>query len=101
FRVGGVADQSYGQTLERKNYNVTGEHNSAISAVSSNEARMQFGHRRFFEPSNSDNVAEWFSSGNTLQTGGNILGDLLGDGNTWEVRDTFHHHFADGRSSHD
>jgi hypothetical protein len=101
FRVGGVADASYGQTLERKNYNVTGEHNAAISSVTSNEARAQFGHRRFFEPSNSDAVAEWYSSGNTLQTGGNILGDLLGDGNTWEVRDTLHHHFSTGRTSHD
>ncbi|HEX2832858.1 MAG TPA: TonB-dependent receptor [Thermoanaerobaculia bacterium] len=101
FRVGGVADESYGQTLERKNWNVTGEHNWAISSTSSNEARIQYGTRRFFEPTNSDGVAEWFSSGNTLQTGGNILGDLLGDGDTWELRDTFHHHFATGRGSHD
>lgn len=101
FRVGGVADQSYGQTLERKNWNVTGEHNWALSANSSNEARIQYGTRRFFEPTNSDGVAEWFSSGNTLQTGGNILGDLLGDGSTWELRDTFHHHLAAGSGSHD
>ena len=101
FRVGGVADESYGQTLERKNWNVTAEHNSAISTASSNEARLQYGTRRFFEPTNSDAVAEWFSSGNTLMTGGNILGDLLGDGYTWEGRDTFHHHFTLGRSSHD
>lgn len=101
FRVGGVADPSYGQLLERKNWNVTGEHNWALSAVSTNEARVQYGSRRFFEPTNSDAVAEWFSNGNTLQTGGNILGDLLGEGSTWELRDTFHHHFASGRSSHD
>src|SRR5207248_1275917 len=84
-----------------KNWNGTGEHNTAISATSSNEARLQFGKRRFFEPTNSDTVAEWFSSGNTLMTGGNILGDLLGDGHTWEARDTFHHHFTSGSSSHD
>lgn len=101
FRVGGVADESYGQLLERKNWNVTGEHNWSLSSNSSNEARVQYGTRRFYEPTNSDAVAEWFSNGNTLQTGGNILGDLLGDGSTWELRDTFHHHIASGRGSHD
>lgn len=101
FRVGGVADESYGQLLERKNWNITGEHTWSLSASSSNDARMQYGSRRFFEPTNSNGVAEWYSSGNTLQTGGNILGDLLGDGSTYEIRDTFHHHIATGRSSHD
>jgi hypothetical protein len=101
FRVGGIADQSYGQRLERKNWNATGEHNWSLGANTANEARIQYGTRRFFEPTNSDAVAEWFSNGNTLQTGGNILGDLLGDGSTWEIRDTFHHHLAGGRGSHD
>ena len=101
FRVGGVSDQSYGQTLERRNWNGTFEHNWSVSSNASNEARMQYGTRRFFEPTNSTGVAEWFSSGNTLQTGGNILGDLLGDGSTWEVRDTWHQHISMGRSAHD
>jgi hypothetical protein len=102
FRVGGVADPSYGQTLQRRNYNGTFEHNTAISGDASNEARLQFGKRRFFEPTNTrTGSAEWYSSGNTLQTGTNILGDLLGDGNTWEVRDTMHHHFTLGGSSHE
>ncbi len=102
FRVGGVADASYGQTLERKNWNGTFEHNTAIDNSTSNEARFQFGHRRFFEPTNTrTGPASWFSSGNTLMTGTNILGDLLGDGNTWEVRDTLHRSFTFGRSSHD
>src|SRR5207237_2104679 len=101
FRGGGVADQSYGQTLERKNWNTTFEHNTFISSNTSNEARAQYGTRRFFEPTNSNGVAEWYSSGNTLQTGSNILGDLLGDGSTWELRDTLHHHFAAARGSHD
>ncbi|MEO8033367.1 MAG: TonB-dependent receptor [Acidobacteriota bacterium] len=101
FRVGGVADPSYGQTLDRKNWNTTLEHNWAVSSVSSNEARLQYGKRRFFEPTNSNGVAEWYSSGNTLMTGGNILGDLLGDGSTWELRDTFHRSFTAGRSSHE
>lgn len=101
FRVGGVADQSYGQLLERRNWNVTGEHSWSLAATSTNELRAQYGARRFFEPTNSNGVAEWFSNGNTLQTGGNILGDLLGDGTTFEIRDTFHHHLAAGRGSHD
>jgi len=101
FRVGGIADQSYGQTLERKNWNATFEHNWSVSETSSNEARFQYGKRRFFEPTNSNGVAEWFSSGATLQTGGNILGDLLGDGSTWELRDTFYKHIGAGRGSHD
>jgi|GEM_PF-359152 len=106
FRVGSTfgdptTDESYGQTLDRKNWNATFEHNWSLSSASSNEARLQYGKRRFAEPTNSDAVAEWYSSGNTLKTGGNILGDLLGDGSTWELRDTFHHHFAAGRGSHD
>lgn len=100
FRVGGVSDESYGQLLERRNWNLTGEHNWSLSNVSNNEFRVQYGTRRFFEPTNSDAVAEWFSSGNTLQTGGNILGDLLGDGDTWEVRDTFYHHLTTGHGAH-
>jgi hypothetical protein len=103
FRVGGVADQSYGQTLDRKNLNATGEHNTSVSANSVNEARFQFGKRRFSEPTNTrdGSPARWFSSGNTLQTGTNILGDLLGDGYTYELRNTFHHHFTIGNSSSD
>jgi hypothetical protein len=102
FRVGGVADASYGQTLERKNWNGTFEHNTAVSNSSANELRAQFGHRRFFEPTNTrSGPAVWFSSGNTLMTGTNILGDLLGDGNTYELRDTFHHSLTAGHSSHD
>ncbi|HEX9160268.1 MAG TPA: TonB-dependent receptor [Thermoanaerobaculia bacterium] len=94
FRVGGVSDPSYGQTLERRNWNGTFEHNWSVSNDAFNEARLQYGTRRFFEPTNSQSVAEWFSSGNTLQTGGNILGNLLGDGNTVELRDAWHQHFA-------
>jgi len=101
FRVGGVADESYGQTLERRNFNGTFEHSWLVSGNASNEARLQYGKRRFFEPTNSDTVAEWFSSGNSLQTGGNILGDLLGEGWTTELRDTWHQHITAGRSSHD
>lgn len=101
FRVGGVAAPDNGQKLERKNWNTTFQHNWSLSSNRSNEARVQYGKRRYFEPTNSDAVGEWFSSGNTLMTGANVLGDLLGDGSTWEIRDTFHQHFTSGRGSHD
>lgn len=106
FRVGSKfgdpsTDESYGQTLERKNWNITGEHNWTVSDSSINEARLQYGSRRFYEPTNTNGVAEWFFSGNTLKTGGNILGDLLGDGSTWELRDTLHHHIGARGGSHD
>jgi hypothetical protein len=90
FRVGGVLDESYGQELNRDNTNFTAEHTWVMSAQRLNELRAQYGRRKYDEPTNSNTMAEWFSSGNTLQTGGNILGDLLGEGDTWEVRDTFH-----------
>lgn len=94
FRVGGIQDVSYGQKLERRNWNATFEHNWLASNTLSNDARLQFGGRRYFEPTNSDAVSEWFSSGNTLRTGSNILGDLLGSGTTWELRDSVYTHFG-------
>jgi hypothetical protein len=101
FRVGGLADQSYGQTLKRRNWNGTFQHNWLISSDMNNEARAQLGSHRYEEPTNSTSVAEWYSLGNTLMTGGNILGDLLGAGTTWELRDTFYKHLSVGKSSHD
>jgi len=101
FRVGGLADESYGQTLKRRNWSATFQHNAVLSAEMNNEARAQYGYHRYDEPTNSTSVAEWFSSGNTLMTGGNILGNLLGAGDTYEIRDTFYKHFVSGRSSHD
>lgn len=101
FRVGLVTDVSAGQKFERENWNVTGEHNWSISSNRSNELRAQFGHRYYFEPTNSDAMAEYFTLGTTLQTGANILGDLLGEGDTWELRDTFRQHFVTGGTSHE
>jgi carboxypeptidase family protein len=100
FRVGGVSDESYGQELNRDNWNVTLEHLAVLASGRLNELRAQGGGRKFEEPTNSDAVAEWFSSGNTLQTGANILGDLLGDGKEYELRDTFHLGL-EGRGTHD
>lgn len=102
FRVGGIADESYGQELQRDNWNITLEEISVLGSKGLNELRLQGGNRKFFEPLNSRGVAEWFSSGNTLQTGGNILGDLLGEGKQAELRDTFHWNLeGGGRGAHD
>ncbi|MFL6197194.1 MAG: TonB-dependent receptor domain-containing protein [Thermoanaerobaculia bacterium] len=101
FRVGGVADESYGQDLDRDNWNVTAEYLAVLSGDHLNELRAQGGHRKFLEPTNSRATSEWYSSGNTLQTGGNILGDLLGEGTEYELRDTYHR-TVDGKSgTHD
>ena len=90
FRVGGVNDESTGQRLDRDSWNITLEDVAVLSSGRLNELRGQTGRRKFFEPTNSQAVGEWFSSGNTLQTGANILGDLLGDGKEYELRDTYH-----------
>jgi hypothetical protein len=90
FRVGGIVDVAHGQQLNRDNYNFTGEHGWMLSGNRLNEFRFQFGSRKYDEPANSRAVAEWFSGGVTLQTGMNILGDLLGEGDMWEIREVFH-----------
>ncbi|HYO17008.1 MAG TPA: TonB-dependent receptor, partial [Thermoanaerobaculia bacterium] len=101
FRVGGVLAPEAGQELQRDNWNIGAEHLAVLSGGKLNELRVQGGRRKFFEPTNSNAVSEWFSSGNTLQTGSNILGDLLGEGEQYEVRDTFHLSHEGGRGSHD
>jgi hypothetical protein len=100
FRVGGVNDESTGQTLNRDNWNLTLEDLMVLSSGRLNELRAQGSKRKFEEPTNSTAVGEWFSSGNTLQTGANILGNLLGDGKEYEVRDTYHLGL-EGKGSHD
>lgn len=89
FRVGGVSDVASGQQLNRDNWNVSVAHVWVPGTKTTNELRAQYGERSYDEPTNSEGTAEWFSSGNTLVTGGNILGDLLGEGDLWEIRDTF------------
>lgn len=101
FRVGGVNDVSNGQRLERDNWNVSATDTWVLSGTRLNELRLQLGARKYFEPTNSDAVEEWFSSGNTLRTGANTVGDLLGDGDYWEIRDTFHQQLSTGNSTHD
>ncbi|HPC83274.1 MAG TPA: TonB-dependent receptor [Thermoanaerobaculaceae bacterium] len=90
FRVGGVSDESWGLQLNRDNWNVSFEHTYLPSERFLNELRGQFGSRKYDEPTNSDAPEEWFSLGNTLKTGTNTTGDLLGKGDQWELRDTAH-----------
>jgi hypothetical protein len=90
FRVGGVADESWGQRLDRDNWNATVEHIFSSGGFV-NELRAQYGSRKYDEPTNASNrMEEWFSSGNTLKTGTNTVGDLLGEGDILEVRETAH-----------
>jgi len=91
FRVGGVAAPSNGQELNRDNWNAAVQHTKVFAESGRlNEAWFQFGSRLYDEPTNSDDVEEWFSGGNTLRIGNNVVGDLLGDGDYWELRDTFY-----------
>ncbi len=89
FRVGGVGDLSSGMQLNRDNYNFTTTHSWTISNSSLNQIAFQVGRRKFDEPNNSSSLTEYFSSGNTLQTGANIVGDQNDSGDIVEIRDTF------------
>ena len=102
FRVGGVSDISNGQELRRDNWNVIlgltkvfGDGNRL------NELRVQGGQRDYEEPTNSDDMEEWFSSGGTLKIGSNVVGDLVGYGTYFELRDTYHWHMGGKKSTHD
>jgi carboxypeptidase family protein len=92
FRVGGLVDETGGMELNRNNFNAVGTHSWTISNRSLNQLSMQAGRRNFEEPNNSTALAEFFSSGNTLQTGANAVGDQFDTGNVVEVRDTYFMH---------
>jgi hypothetical protein len=102
YRVGGVNDESNGQSLDRDNWNIVLGHTAVFGDGSRlNEARFQYGNRDFEEPLNSRDTEEWFSSGNTLKIGANTIGDLIGYGSYWELRDTFHLQASSDRTTHD
>ncbi len=101
YRVGGVCDLSCGQSLNRDNWNLIFGHTWVISDNKLNELRLQAGRRKYVEPLNSNAVSEWFSSGTTLQTGANILGRILGDGDYYGVNDTYNWHLAGASGAHD
>ena len=71
FRVGGVGDLSSGMKLNRNNSNATATHRHRSAGGALNQLSVQVGRRQFTEPNNSQAIAEYFSSGNTLQTGAN------------------------------
>ncbi len=89
FRVGGVADESSGMQLNRDNWNFTAGHTWVIAEDKLNTINLQFGQKKFDEPNNSNAMAQYFSSGNTLITGANIVGDQTMTGEYLELRDTF------------
>jgi hypothetical protein len=101
FRVGSVVDQSAGMQLNRDNYNLSATHSWTVSSSSLNQLSVQFGRRSFDEPNNSQAIAEYYSSGTTLQTGANIVGDQNDTGDVFEVRDTFFMHMGSGKWAQD
>jgi Carboxypeptidase regulatory-like domain len=101
FRTGGLADLAAGMNLDRDNWNVTATHGWTIGGGTLNQLAIQVGRRKFQEPNNSRAIGEWFSSGNTLQTGANIVGDQNDTGDIVEVRDTFFKHIGAGRWAQD
>ncbi len=101
FRVGGVCDVSCGMELDRDNWNLILGHTWVVSENRLNELRLQAGTRKYDEPANSTAPAEWFSSGTTLQTGTNIVGNIYGKGDYVELRDTYHWQLGGGRGTHE
>jgi hypothetical protein len=90
LRVGGVADISAGSRFGRDEANLTLEHRWILSDSMLNELRLNGGTRKYEQRVNSTAAGEWFSSGNTLQTGANSFGNVLFDGEIYELRNTFH-----------
>jgi len=101
FRVGGIADESSGMALDRDNFNLTLGHTWVIGDDKLNTLRAQVGQKKFDEPNNSDLVSEYFTLGQTLITGSNIVGDQTMTGDYIELRDTFHKYFSGTSGSHD
>lgn len=101
FRVGGVVDVSSGQELNRDNTNLSASWVELFGGTTTNELRAQIGKRKYDEPPNTGGPAEWFTSGVTLQRGGSIFGDLLGEGSQGELRETIAHQFSGSSGTHD
>lgn len=99
-RVGGVADLSSGTELNRDNWNLTGTHAWTVGKAL-NQLSVQVGRRKFETPTNSSALAEYFSSGNTLISGANIVGDQLNQGDIFELRDTFFVRLGSGQWAQD
>ena len=90
-----------GMKLDRGNDNLSGTHAWTLGNSSLNPLAVQFGRRAFDEPNNSQSIAEYFSSGTTLQTGANIVGDQNDTGDVFEIRDTFYRRGGSGTWAQD
>ena len=101
FRTGGLGDLSSGMNLNRNNFNATATYSATFANGGLNQLSTQVGRRQFTEPNNSPALAEYFSSGNTLQTGANPVGDQNDTNNTVEFRDAFYKHVGSGRWAQD
>ena len=101
FRVGAVADETSGMQLNRDNFNASATHSWTVSNSSLNQLSVQVGRRKFAEPNNSQAISEYFSSGTTLQTGANIVGDQLDTGDVIEIRNTFFTRIGSGKWAQD
>ena len=101
FRVGGFGDESSGMRLDRDNWNAALSHAWTISNTTLNQLSLQFGQRKFDEPNNSKALTEFFTLGNTLITGANLVGDQRDDGKVVELRDTFFKRIGSGSWAQD
>jgi hypothetical protein len=101
FRVGSVVAEDAGMRLDRDNFNFSGTHAWTIGGGTLNQLAVQVGRRKFDEPNNSTAMAEYFSSGTTLQIGANIVGDQYDTGDVFEVRDTFYTRLGSGKWAQD
>ncbi len=90
FRVGGVSDVSFGQQLNRDNWNAALEHAWVMSNGKLNQLRFQIGRRKYDEPTNSNEPTRLYSLGTTYVSGTNTVGNLLGDGDYYGLSDTFY-----------
>ncbi len=101
FRVGGVVDVSSGQELNRDNLNLALGFVQALGSTATNELRGQIGKRKYQEPPATSGPSQWFTGGVTLQRGGSIYGDLLGEGTQWELKDSISKQLVGSSGSHD
>jgi hypothetical protein len=101
FCAGGLGDLSSGMNLDRNNFNATMTHSATLGGGAVNQLSVQVGRRQFAEPNNSQAIGEYFSSGNTLQSGANPVGDQSDVNNTVEARETFYKRAGSGRWAQD
>lgn len=101
FRVGGFGDETSGMRLDRDNWNAAMTHAWTLSNTTLNQFSLQVGQRKFDEPNNSQALSEFFTLGNTLITGANIVGDQSDNGKVIELRNTFFKRVGSGSWAQD